>query len=74
MYNDTLKIPYKVVSDNDRNGVVIEIDYKKGKYSILVEKEGFKEGHLSFEVVGKRNSIYSLNMLYLDKKRSKTRN
>lgn len=71
MYNDTLKIPYKVIMDNADVGVAVETDYKKGRYKIFVEKDGYKNGILSYEVTNKRNSYYNLGKLALDKQRTK---
>lgn len=55
--------------DNSEGLQSLEIDYRAGRYTLVVRKEGYKEYRQNFELVSRRNTLVSLEDIYLKKDR-----
>lgn len=77
IYEDSIEVPFKyklqeatyVDSPKTFHGHILVFDYRKGKYTLRVEKEGYEPGSKDFRVVSRRLTAFGLGNLTLKKRR-----
>ena len=77
IYEDSIEVPveYKlreatyVNSPKTFRAHTLVFDYRKGKYTLRVEKEGYEPGSKDFRVVSRRLTAFGLGNLTLKKRR-----
>ena len=72
MYNDSIEVPFQQLQQESENSYRLEFDYRVGKFTVRVVAEGHEEAYKEFRVSNKRNTMFGIGTIYMQKEFSKT--
>ena len=72
MYNDSIEVPFQQLQQESENSYRLEFDYRVGKFTVWVDAEGHEEAYKEFRVSNKRNTMFGIGTIYMQKEFSKT--
>ena len=72
MYNDSIEVPFQQLQQESENSYRLEFDYRVGKFTVWVDAEGHEEAYKEFRVSNKRNTMFGIGTIYMQKESSKT--